>query len=165
MPSGTTHAIITTLAAASLAGLGYASKQPQAATIAIAGGCLAGLILTPDLDLNEDTYSYHLVKKETGPIFARLWSLAWFPYSRLIRHRSWISHFPIFSTLIRVGYLAGIAWLILLLFGKPWPWSEAPAWLPWMVVGLMVSDTLHWTADVIVTGVKRGNHRHRRRFF
>jgi uncharacterized metal-binding protein len=164
MPSGSTHAIITTLAAVSLAGLGYLSKQPEAPTLAVAGGCLVGLILTPDLDLNESTYSYYIMKKETGLIFARLWSLAWFPYSRLIRHRSWVSHFPILSTMIRVGYLAGIAWLILLLLGKPWPWSEAPTWLPWAIVGLMVSDTLHWAADMIVTGMKRNHHR-RRGFF
>ena len=40
-----------------------------------------------------------------------LWSWFWLPYSKIVPHRSLISHFPVIGTMIRVGY-AYLAYVI-----------------------------------------------------
>ena len=151
MPSGRTHAFITTLTAAGLFGYAYSTGTPQPAAIALAGGCLAGLILTPDLDVNGGVRSHTIVKREAGRLLAAAWRAIWLPYSRLLPHRHWLSHAPLVSTFLRVGYLSLIAWLLLLVTGNPWPWDELPGWWRFALAGLVVSDCLHWAADSSLT--------------
>ncbi len=162
MPSGKIHAGISTAAALGLLGWGMATHQPEMISGALASGCLVGLFISPDLDANEPTNSYTILKDQAGMLPARLWYTLWLPYSRLVRHRSWVSHFPVIGTSIRVAYLGLIAWLILLVLGRPWPWAQVPAWVPWVLVGLAISDLLHWAADISWTRVHHFFH-HRRR--
>ena len=58
MPSGKVHAAATTLAAIATPLL-LDPHSPQA----MAGGSLAGLILTPDLDIERKTHAHSMVKK------------------------------------------------------------------------------------------------------
>jgi uncharacterized metal-binding protein len=51
MPDGKTHAAMTSAAAASLYAAGYLVGMPTAELLALTGGCMAGLVLTPDLDV------------------------------------------------------------------------------------------------------------------
>ena len=66
---------------------------------------IGGLWLSPDLDV---------ISKP-----AKRWGLLgilWFPYRKLIPHRSWISHAPIIGTLIRLVYLCTLLTLIIQFF-------------------------------------------------
>jgi uncharacterized metal-binding protein len=155
MPDGKTHAALTVVAAAGLSAAGYLLVLPGDTSLALAGGCLAGLVLTPDLDVNDRIYAHSLVRRQAGQLPALAWRLFWLPYSRLVPHRHWISHTPVLGTGLRLGYLALIAWLLLALFGHPWPWQELPVWAPAAVYGLAVSDALHWAADVSLSRLRR----------
>jgi uncharacterized metal-binding protein len=99
MASGKNHdraIIITTpimLAAA------IASDHAEVGLIATASYYLAGIYLSPDLDLVSRPF--------------KRWGLLrwlWLPYQRLIpRHRHWLSHGPAIGSAVRLIYLA--AWL------------------------------------------------------
>jgi uncharacterized metal-binding protein len=162
MPDGKTHAAITTIAAAGLYGAGTLLGLPDGVPLALAGGCMVGLLITPDLDVNDRIYAHHLLRREAGRLPALAWKTFWLPYSRLVPHRHWLSHAPFIGTSLRLGYLVLLAWLLLALFGHPWPWQELPAWAPWAVWGLVVSDALHWAADLSMTRLKRYRRKSRR---
>jgi uncharacterized metal-binding protein len=168
MPSGLTHSVITTVAAA---GLYYALPQAgfidPMTTYTAMGGCMAGVLLTPDLDVDNASHSHYVVLHRFGMIPFIIWRAIWYPYGVAIGHRSWVSHMPIISTLIRLAYLALIAWGVFALFGYTIPWRT---WAHWPMVqayaypavaGLMLSDALHWLADITSTGIKRRLHRRR----
>lgn len=86
-----------------------------------------GLVLTywvnPDLDLNY--------------VVRGLFRIYWWPYSRLLHHRSIWSHFPVISTFIRLAYLG---WALLLL---PTDWRI----VFFVFVGMAISDFFHWVLD------------------
>lgn len=145
MPSGNIHTIITIAASTGLYLLAPVS-DPQ--RIAITAGCLAGLIISPDLDVDMQTSAHSTVRRTLGRLPGLAWRLLWLPYAYLVPHRSWISHAPLISTLIRAGYLYGLAWGIAYLVQHPLP--AMPWWLPWAVGGLTVADTLHWLADGVL---------------
>lgn len=161
MPSGQTHAAIS--AAAGL-GLYYAlggGQHPEA--IAACGGCLLGIIVTPDLDVDQPIRAHYVVGRRFGAPGFAAWRLLWLPYGLAIGHRSWVSHMPIISTLIRLGYLALVGWLLLAavrMFGPfvgvlPPALHAPPSWGPWAVAGLALSDLLHWGADISWSWIKR----------
>lgn len=96
-----------------------------------------GLALTfyinPDLDLVEN-------RKWS------LWKIYWFPYGKLISHRSIVSHGFILSTIIRFFYLF-------------W-WTLFIDWVPinfiiWMITGMIISDSVHTIMDIVSTYFKR----------
>lgn len=157
MPSGQTHAAFS--AAAGL-GMYYALggwQQPEA--LAAAGGCLLGIIVTPDLDVDQPTRAHYVVGRRFGAPGFAVWRLIWLPYGLAIGHRSWVSHLPLVSTLIRLGYMALIGWLLLAavrMLGVTMPVMTAPpVWWPWAVIGLAVSDLLHWGTDLSWSWIKR----------
>jgi len=167
MPSGWTHGVITSVAAA---GLYYGLTQagyPSQIVYAAAGGCMAGVLITPDLDVDNATRSHYIVLRRTGWIGFLVWRAIWLPYGLAIGHRSWVSHMPVISTLIRLLYLVMILALVSIganALGHPFAWRD------WIVDnllvrvgvgGLMISDTLHWLADIISTGIKRRLHKRR----
>lgn len=155
MPSGRTHAAITTLAAAGLFCAGFATWQPLTVNLALAGGCLAGVLITPDLDSDEPVLSNYLIRREAGRLPSLLWQAVWLPYARVLPHRHWLSHAPVIGTALRLAYLSGIAWLGLALLGRGFSWGWLPDWWPWALGGLTVSDTLHWAVDRITTRTRR----------
>lgn len=89
--------------------------------IAVASGAflLGGLWLSPDLDTASRATA------RWGPLRG-----LWWPYRRLLRHRSLLSHSPLFGTAGRLAYLlTALALLRLLAAALPWPWP-AQAWPP-----------------------------------
>jgi uncharacterized metal-binding protein len=124
-------------------------------------GCMAGMILTPDLDINHPMIAESNIRRMTGgagTFLAGFWYVYWFPYSRLIGHRSWVSHFPIVSTFIRLFYLLLLPGIVLyLLTGNVEPIARG-VYSPdfwWFVGGLGLSDTVHFLMDITVTAIKR----------
>lgn len=140
MASGKQHAQASLL----LAGAGVTSAliYPREGLL-IAAGAMLGLVLSPDLDVDNPTYSDYVVRKWFGTLLAWLWFAFWFPYRKLVPHRHWFSHAPIIGTLFRVGYI-GIPvgyWL---------GWQTLPyAALVWVITGLALSDILHYIMDQI----------------
>ncbi|MEO1399640.1 MAG: DUF2227 family putative metal-binding protein [Cyanobacteria bacterium J06635_1] len=131
MTTGLNHDRITIALSAGLTGSALA-VGPYA--LAAAGGALAGLWLSPDLDLPKCRARRRWRNIGLGWL--------WWPYDKLLPHRSPWSHWPIVGTAGRLLYLG---WP-LLGWGDPvwliwWPWFAAAA------VGLAVADVGHWVAD------------------
>jgi uncharacterized metal-binding protein len=72
--------------------------------------------------------------------------MLWYPYARLCKHRSVISHFPFIGTAGRLLYLA-IVPLALVYFLK-WQPPKVPLTPLYLAIGgLAASDILHWAMD------------------
>lgn len=160
MPDGRIHASMSAAAAVGLYFLGDQAGLPETGNQAMAVGCVLGIMITPDLDVDRPVRSHRLVLRRFGPVIAAVWRMLWLPYGLAIRHRSWVSHLPVVGTLIRAAYLACIGSLILWVAGTfgGITFSTKPLLplVPWVVIGLAVSDALHWAADILSTGFKRG---------
>lgn len=66
-------------------------------------GALAGVLITPDIDIEDSTYEERRLYRLARP-FGILWQWLWFPYGALMAHRG-LSHAYILGTLTRVAYL------------------------------------------------------------
>ena len=117
MPSGRTHAVATVITAGVAGPLLYLYAGSNiAASAAVSIGCAAGLLLTPDLDVQTGSLSFTLMRrslrglKGIGAVLAFFWQWFWQPYARLIpRHRHPLSHFPVIGTAGRLIYLILVA--------------------------------------------------------
>jgi len=155
MPGGRVHNALT-LATTSGVLAPYLITQFGGNPYLYVAGCVTGLLISPDLDLNEGNISDTLIRKVFPPA-QWLWRLFWTPYSLLLPHRSIFSHFPFLGTLLRIGYvfllLNLFSWLFFLLgnifdtvshFIWIWNW--------WFVLGLCHVDICHWAADMTIKG-------------
>jgi uncharacterized metal-binding protein len=121
------------------------------AGVAAAGGAflLGGLLLSPDLDTRSNP------TRRWGPL-----RLLWWPYRRLLRHRSLLSHSPLLGTAGRLIYLAATLLAICLLLqplGGPPPqqllaaggtlWQTQRPLVVAALVGLEASSWLHLIQD------------------
>lgn len=128
MPSGRIHAAATVLTAGFAGSLLYLYADAGAAASAAASlGCAAGLLLTPDLDVQTGSLSFALFRggfrrvRGIGPMLGFVWQWFWQPYARLIpRHRHAFSHFPILGTLGRLLYLLLVAGALYWMFQSLW---------------------------------------------
>jgi len=133
MAKGRSHSIATLSAATCFVVASAIKPDPQ--LLLAAGGALLGLMVMPDLDVDEGSISQHFVRS-TSWIAEKIWWGYWYPYRRLISHRSFWSHFPVVGTAIRVLYL--FWWFYLAGFSLP------PAFLS----GLVAVDAIHWFMDM-----------------
>ena len=127
------------------------------------GGCLVGVLVGPDLDVDDGNISDTLIRKVSSPA-QWLWRRIWNPYSKLIPHRHPISHFPVLSTAIRIGYLFVIINIfcilfniILRLFGVTDTVSIVWFWNWSFFFGLCHVDTVHFLADKFIKGNEQFN--------
>ncbi len=165
MADGRTHTLATrTLAVFLFSGQvvrglyqGYSTHDIFLTSIALTVGVAGGLFLTPDLDVDAGSISEQEVRN-VSPLGENLWWIYWFPYRKLIHHRSPLSHWPVIGTIGRLFYLS-IPYLIVLAvsyyLSLPWFTSLKDAGL-WLlespvyriaVLGLASSDTLHFFMD------------------
>jgi uncharacterized metal-binding protein len=159
MSDGRTHTRATLIATGVVGVAGTAAVVagylgPADAT-AIALGCLAGTVLTPDLDVDGGCIAFHNMRWAFGYVVGAIWRTIWWPYAVLVRHRSFISHFPVIGTLGRVAYLVGLATVLHLLFDVPLDRYLGSGMLRVSIVGLMISDAIHGIMDVVSTETKR----------
>ena len=154
MPSGKVHHRIWRkawpLAVGVSAGV-LTAGYPLTAAFAL-GGYLAGAIVEPDLDQVGITSSEGYVLKHLG-CFGALWVAYWLPYGKIMPHRSFLSHFPGVSTLLRLVYLLAPAAYVVNRYALYRPWMAQALVGVW--IGLTVSDTLHFVADVVSKEVRR----------
>jgi len=144
MPSGRVHSATS----AALAGLlYYLADRAGLPAAPLAGGCLAGIMLTPDLDVDGMTRSDTHARRLGGLALALPWYMIWRPYAFFIPHRSPLSHWPLLGTALRLVYLGGLVAIIARLVGMQ---ITLPLWWPWTVAGLAVSDLAHFILDKTV---------------
>ena len=177
MPSGTAHKALT-VATSPLAILGawtafgFPALDLQAwGRIGIfAVGYLANpILLSPDMDLPESVSSNWWKGLES----------IWWPYQALI-HRGPLSHWPPLSSLLRMGYLWAMTFVVFclcvgtvdliwyglfkeILFPMFLIWRCLSDWLliwscPWwwfFIAGIAISDLLHVISDVAYSYMKK----------
>lgn len=144
MPSGKTHTITT---------IGLALGSVCAFEPALTVGILTGLIISPDQDVDDGFIGlYHLRRIPViGKALSLAWQIFWKPYSKVVPHRSTISHSIFFGTVLRVGYLV-LPILILNYFGLP---VHLPEKFGQWLVGLCLSDALHIILDFSIRGERK----------
>lgn len=175
MPNHQTHdriglVAVGPLVPASYAALHYGLHDAPAAAysgmlIIVASHLWATWMLSPDLDIDSAIYD------RWGPLRG-----LWWPYQKLVPHRSWFSHSGV-SGVLRLAYLVGALWLLLYalawlgqaalgIVGTPayhqqfWDWLTSavrgagtrPALL--IVAGVVVADLLHVGADLVTSEIK-----------
>lgn len=154
MPGGKVHSAITL---ATLSGVlaPYAIVQSNGNPYWYAAGMLIGILVTPDLDIDNGNISDTLIRRVFPPA-QWIWRILWTPYAKLISHRSPISHFPIVGTLFRIGYIFLLLnlfnWLFSL-FGNIFSNTVSHFiwfWNTWFVLGLCHVDALHFLADISI---------------
>ena len=144
-------------------------------------GALIGIIITPDLDVdagfigdktirqliagkfNKKKLFRSMTRKAISEIILWLWIKFWYWYRRSLKHGSPLSHLPVVSTLGRIGYIYFIIiviphvifkyllfldWDIILVLN--WYWNNIMSEYQ-IIIGLMASDLIHWTLDVMTT--------------
>lgn len=139
----------------------------------ISAGCLLGIIVSPDLDLDfvfNISSTIFLRIPLVGWILTYIWSAFWHPYAYAFRHRG-SSHTPIIGTITRVSYMLVMVpiFLFVLCLFSSWYLSLYGAgikfdfftifesykqfllvfypYLGLISAGVMVSDVGHWARD------------------
>lgn len=129
MPGGRRHDQITIAVALGSSALALYYRQPPEVCAMLAGSCLfSGCFLSCDLDAVSSPL-------KRWRYLGLMWM--WRPYEVLISHRSWVSHSPIVSNLIRWLYL-GVG-LSLLLIAGAFAFDILKSVLPVLITRLFVS--------------------------
>lgn len=151
MPSGRTH----TVANSYLAILAVSFIHPLEYALLVASGCFLGIFLSPDLDVDRGHFGFYFLEILFGKWFSFIWKWYWKPYSLLVPHRNWVSHFPIVSTFFRFLYLF-LPFLVIFRVITP---SYLPiSWEKWLIpvfLGTVAADSLHFFMDILSTSIKR----------
>ena len=133
MPGSNTHnpacLIASPIVIAAAASLGCDWQACLAAGV----GCASGVVISPDLDL---------VNTVRVPVIGWLWGAYWWPYRKIVAHRSRFSHMPVLGTLGRVAYLTPIIIIAISIL----PVEIIGAW----IAGLMAADLLHALLDALL---------------
>ncbi len=149
MASGRHHDRLTWRLALPFGLLWWPGLGPAGAAVAAGAFLLGGLWLSPDLDTHSNA------TRRWGPL-----RLLWWPYRRLLSHRSLLSHSPLLGTGLRLLWLAAaltVACVALQPLGAPGPeellqhgqalWHSQQALLLTALVGLEASSWLHLLQD------------------
>jgi uncharacterized metal-binding protein len=149
MASGRDHDRATTIASLPLALLLMPIFGGGAAALGGLTFLIGGLWLSPDLDTHSRAF------QRWGPLRP-----LWWPYQRLLRHRSLISHSPVLGSAGRLLYLAGLITGVTSLlhpWGAPNPlqlasslhmfWQEQREFSLSLLIGVEASAWLHLIQD------------------
>jgi uncharacterized metal-binding protein len=150
MADGITHGRITVAVTAITLPVVFITTFSPLQAMLFGAGCLLGLVVEPDLDVNRITESERRLLRTFGPV-AYIWIGLWLPYAIALPHRSPLSHMPILGTLLRLAYALGWLWLLCNALGM-WNWLFVAVQanleaLEWLVLGLCIVDMGHWIAD------------------
>lgn len=119
-------------------------------TIAAVIGSTVGTVVTPDLDLVVPSNFFSKL-----PIINFFWMCMWWPYKKLVRHRSWVSHSPLVSTILRLLYMWFYFSLFLFAFGGDFNYVYSGIWLNiefYMMLFFcwVVQDLVHLWLDFVL---------------
>lgn len=177
MASGSTHFTanvvtlgITTLAVTPLYYFGITDLQQSGAIII---GSIAGIIITPDYDLEQVVYPMQFLsnvltwwipnrrfRRSIYETLNKTQEAIWSFYSIPVRHRSFLTHFPGLSTILRILYLVFILLFfwhgvslftpeifnpVLISFGNFYLKYQSLIWL--FILGMSIQDFVHFALD------------------
>lgn len=170
MPSGKVHDLITVVTATAAVAVWWTlTPRHDVDEMALTVGAylFSGLWLSDDLDTRSVSY------RRWGPL-----RCFWWPYQKLVPHRSWISHGIGIGPLLRVAYFAAVLWAAcagvsyimereglntkgllpathrLYEAGTNWGFAH-PAWIAWLTIGLVLGGVTHSVADIVVSFARK----------
>lgn len=151
MASGEKHARATLVLVVPAAVVTAYFTKDVGLGLAAGVGCLIGLFVEPDLDVNGLTRSEWTLLRSVWPV-GILWVVLWYPYGLAVPHRSPLSHRPLIGTLCRLTYLGAFLIIGIIIVGEgeilPVILRSIPAdTVVALLGGLTASDTLHWLMD------------------
>lgn len=150
MARGVTHRNITLVLAGAC--LGTIALAGPAVSLPLAAGCLTGIWVEPDLDVDNLTRSRYSLINSRPPVswFGWMWAAYWWPYGKAIKHRSPLSHWPIIGTFFRLLYLSIPLFVAIVVSGGAVAALLSPLipFLPLFFAGLVLSDLAHFIADL-----------------
>ena len=126
-------------------------------------GSLIGIIIGPDLDVDRGNISNTIIRNRIGRWAEVGWNMLWYPYKKSLKHGSPLSHWPVISTVFRLAYLFLFLLIVpygLMEFLLPGAWDygvEIRWWLAFsakhygIILGLIGSDLIHYTLDVLTS--------------
>lgn len=118
-------------------------------------GCLVGVMVMPDMDVNNGNISDYFIRKVSRPA-QWIWRLFWTPYALLVPHRHAVSHMPIMGTILRIGYVFTVLNMLNLLLRLLWSMFDTVSliWLwDWsFFFGLCHVDFIHFMVDKTIKG-------------
>jgi uncharacterized metal-binding protein len=125
----------------------------KAFSLSIMGGfgVMTGILMTPDLDHIEATLR-HFKSKTT---LQKVWFLRWYPYGKLLDHRSFFSHFPVVGTLLRLVYILPELLIVIALLSRFINIYDLMMFIISWAGGLLMSDILHYIMDIVSSSIKR----------
>lgn len=160
MSSGIVHKKACVILSSSFAVGAVVSGRPE--LFICSAGALTGIFVSCDADVDAGNISNSIIRKRVGWFGERLWRWFWRGYSSSFKHGQFASHFPIFSTFVRLAYI--YFWLIFLphslikLLGIfQWELMYVLKWYailflhPMFFYGLASSDFIHFMLDKMTT--------------
>jgi uncharacterized metal-binding protein len=169
VPSGKTHdklTVITAVAAVPVWWFASPVKDWVGMVVGLTAYLFSGFWLSDDLDTNSLSY------KRWGAF-----RFLWWPYQKLVPHRSWVSHSIGFGPIFRVAYFLVMLWALMrvvlwmlieahvpvdrdAVLGGFWgfttDWTAAhPSWAMCALLGLVLGGVTHSVADAVVSWAKR----------
>lgn len=154
MPGGKVH---TALTLSTISGVlaPYAVVNLNGNEWTYVAGCLTGILIGPDMDVDRGNISDYMIRKVSRPA-QFLWRLFWTPYALLTPHRHYISHFPILGTVVRIGYVFLILNFLIFLSKLVWSIFDSVSFV-WIwdwsfFFGLAHVDAVHFLTDISIKG-------------
>lgn len=142
MPNHKTHENIGLLSIVPIAATAlYFGRSIQEITVLAIGTAFSTFYLSPDLDHDVGAASY------------RRWGILrfiWYPYKKIIPHRSWLSHSGPISATIRILYLYLLCLPFILYFSISAPIDNLQFRMLCVILWLsvVIADTIHVFLDV-----------------
>lgn len=149
MPNGRVHSASSLVVAISGATTMLLLNRGAECIVGVSTGALIGILLSPDADVNGGSIADYYIRRYSGVAVEVAWDSIWAVYRKVCKHRGFISHFPVISTVLRIAYLAVFYFLI----ATPLKWLSGfvridwALFLWWAFVGLVLADTSHWGLD------------------
>lgn len=115
----------------------------------IATGAVIGILCGPDQDVDGGNIADYIIRRYTGVAVEMIWDALWKIYRKGMKHRGFLSHAPVISTVLRIAYLSAFYFLV----ATPLKWVASlvrvdwPLFLWWAFVGLVLADTAHYGLD------------------
>ena len=149
MPNGRIHALSNITVAISGATVMLIQGQDANCVIGIVVGSFAGTFFGPDNDIDSGHIADYFIKRYTGRVVETAWTMLWLLYRKAFKHRSFLSHFPLISTCIRILYLSCFYFLIAIpaRLVSDFVKIDWLTFLFWAFVGLVLADTAHYGLD------------------
>ena len=149
MPSGRIHSASSMVVAISGATTMLLLNRGIEGIAGVGTGALIGILLSPDADVNGGSIADYYIRRYSGVAVEVAWDSIWTVYRKVCKHRGFISHFPVISTVLRIAYLSVFYFLIT----TPLKWITSLVHIDWLTflwwcfIGLVLADSAHYGLD------------------